>query len=120
MLMINLNARQSNQFITEIHKARESIAAGLHGRMRVCVRRAASVLTEAWMESNNLESPFSDVYRTFSFLLTKFEGHTEIQTILTHLTTRVDENYQIPEPVDFLNDVYRLAHLLEIELPEVE
>jgi hypothetical protein len=118
--MINLNARQSNQFITEIRKARESRAAGLHGRMRVCVRRAASVLTEAWMESNSMESPFSDVYRTFSFLLTKFEGNTEIQTILTHLTTRVDENYQIPEPVDFLDEVYRLAHLLEIELPEVE
>jgi len=120
MLMINLNPRQSNQFITEIRKARESLTSGLHGRMRVCVRRAASILTEAWMESKGMESPFSDVYRTFTFLLTKFEGQTDIRTILTHLTTRVDENYQIPEPVDFLDEVYRLAHLLEINLPEVE
>ncbi len=117
--MIKLNVRQNDQFLLEIRKAKESGLLGYTGRMRVCVRRAASILTDAWMETKGIESPFSDVYRTFTYLLPIFDQQTEVQEILIRLTTRVDETYQTPVDSNFIDDAYRLARLLDIELQEV-
>lgn len=120
MPMIKLNIRQNDQFLLEIREAKESGLAGYTGRMRVCVRRAVSILTDAWMETKGIESPYSDVYRTFNYLLPIFDQQTEVKEILIRLTTRVDETYKTPQDDSFIKDAYRLAYLLDIEVEEVE
>jgi hypothetical protein len=116
--MINLNSRQRTEFLQEMQKAKESQDAGYEGRMRVCIRRAAGVLLQVWMDANSIQSPHRDIYRTIEYLLPMVKQDAELETILYHLVTRVNEDYSSPKDIDFFHDVHRLAILLRITVQE--
>jgi hypothetical protein len=117
-VMTGLDHLQQDEFKLEIRRAEESLRAGNQGRMRVCARRAAGVLLRVWMQQNGIQSPYADVYRSIEFLLPLFKDQVEIKTILAHLVARVDEDYNSPVDVDYIQDVFQLAKLLGLTVEE--
>jgi hypothetical protein len=116
--MIELSLEQTEQFQNEFKSAIQARQQGLEGRSRVCARRAAGILARAWLtrflpgeRSSNLQ-----------FCLVELQGQQslspDVQLLISHFTTTVDDAYHLPDQIDLIADLKKIKDGLEITLKD--
>ena len=96
----------------ELEAALRARREGREGRARVCARRAAGLAARAYLTRQGYPM---DRVSAFDALqqLHRLAGLPEpAETLLEHLTRRVDSQFSLPQEVDLLADARQLADLL--------
>lgn len=99
--------------ILELEKAEIARNKGMEGQARVLSRLAAASAIKTFLALKEQPFPTSNAYELI-FLFSKTTGiPSGLTEILDHLLMKVDENYNLPEGMDLVADVYQLIKLLE-------
>ncbi len=94
-------------------KAREE---NNEGKARVCARRAAGLVAKEYLKQRGVATPGMTAYERVK-LLQHWPGLPQgVSERVAHLTTRVNENYQLPIEADLVADARWLAKAL-LETP---
>lgn len=89
----------------ELHHARRSRDEGNEGRARVCARRAAGWAVESIYQDDHEQAlPESNAYRFLVWLQAQGRFPTHIRQAAERLTTRVDEQFNLPFDEDPIED----------------
>ena len=103
------------RFAREMKMAEKARAQGNEGKARVCARRAAGIVADAYLRKRGIATPAMTAYERVKLLAT-WPGLPEgVPQVVGHLTTRVNENYDLPIDADLVADAQWLARVL---LPE--
>ena len=88
---------------------------GFEGRARVCSRRAAGIAIRAYLQRILPVPPEMslNVNELFLLLSNLSDELPEIQLAVSHLSTRVNEEFQLPPAIDLLAEARWLAITLE-------
>ena len=93
----------------ELRLARSSREQGNEGRARVCARRAAGWAVESIFEHDQGHSlPESNAYRFLIWLKEQGQFPPLIQQAAERLTTRVDQEFNLPFDEDPIEDAERI------------
>ena len=108
----NWRARFEREMIMA-QKAREEKN---QGKARVCARRAAGLVAQEYLKRRGVATPGMTAYERVK-LLQHWPGLPEgVGERVAHLTTRVNENYELPIEADLVADAQWLAETL-LETP---
>lgn len=99
----------------EIEQARLARLSGNEGRARVCARRAASILIAEYLTRQGMPVPASSAQVRLRHLSTLPGLSPATYEITSHLLMRVDESFSLPDHIDLIADVQRLAQELSIQ-----
>ncbi len=102
-------------YLHEIEQARLARLSGNEGRARVCARRAASTLIAEYLTRHGMQVPASSAQVRLHYLLTLPGLSPATYEITSHLLMHVDESYSLPDHIDLIADVQRLAQELSVE-----
>jgi len=95
--------------------AEKARAQGNEGKARVCARRAAGIVADAYLRRRGVSTPAMTAYERVK-LLANWPGlPAGVPQVVGHLTTRVNEHYDLPIDADLVADAQWLARVL---LPE--
>jgi hypothetical protein len=104
-------------FRKEYQTAMDAQAAGLEGRARVCARRAAGLLIQKYLETQNINHP-----KMNSLYLIKYLQQTsdspELVLLLSHYSEIVTYDHHLASDTDLVANLPVLAQLLTINLLE--
>ncbi len=106
-------------FRKEYQSAIDAQAAGLEGRARVCARRAAGLLIQKYLETQNLNHPKMNSLDLIKHLQ-QTSGSTELALLLSHYSETVTNDHQLASDVDLVANLPVLAQLLTIKLWELD
>jgi len=106
----------NSSYLHEIELARLARHSGNEGRARVCARRAASILIAEYLTRQGIQVPASSAQARLLYLSTLPGLSPATYEITSHLLMRVDESFSLPEHIDLIADVQRLAQELSIQL----
>ena len=102
-----------NQWTTQIEQelthAENARAAGNEGMARVCARRAAGLAIRAYLENQNLPVHSSSAYDLLARLPDLPGVSAACRAAADHLLTRVDESFNLPQPVDLIAQARLIA-----------
>ncbi len=97
---------------TELENAERSRRAGNEGRARVCARRAAGIAARNFLTRHGVRATGS-AYAALQ-TLAAFPGLApDLRTATAHLTTRVTEEFRLPENIDLIAEARKLIGGLE-------
>ncbi len=100
------------RFAREMKMADRARAEGNEGKARVCARRAAGIVAEEYMKRGGVSTPNMTAYERVK-LLHGWPGLPEgVDDVIGHLTTRVNENYELPVDADLVAEARWLAKTL--------
>jgi hypothetical protein len=99
----------------EIEQAKLTRLAGNEGRARVCARRAASILIAEYLTRQGMQAPSSSAQVRLLYLSALPGLSPAAYEITSHLLMRVDESFSLPDHIDLIADVQRLAEELSIQ-----
>ena len=106
-------------FRKEYQSAQDAQASGLEGKARVCARRAAGILIQKYLETQNI-----DLIKTNSLDLIKYLQQTsdspELALLLSHYSEVVNSDHHLSSDVDLVANLPKLAQLLSINLRELD
>jgi hypothetical protein len=103
------------RFAREMKMAEKARAEGNEGKARVCARRAAGIVANEYLKQRGVSTPNMTAYERVK-LLKNWPGlPAGVGEAVDHLTTRVNENYELPIEADLVADARWLAATL---LPE--
>src|SRR5262245_30940630 len=88
----------------ELTLAREALAAGQAGKARVCARRAAGWAIRAWYQRLEGEQWSGDAMKQLGRLRDDAQVPTSVRQAAERLTTKVDENHELPFVADPVED----------------
>src|SRR5512140_805128 len=108
------NDDDRRQIDAELQNAEAARARGAEGQARVCSRRAAGIAIRAYLESQNQPRPGMNAYDLIQYLRDLPGTSPEIQKVTEHLSARVNEQFNLPEPVDLIAETRWLVRRLEI------
>jgi len=95
--------RQARQFADEeLFRAVEARQRGLEGRARVCARRAASAVIQAYFAAHNISLPSGSVMDALAVCAVLPDVSPQVRNAAQRLMMRVDEQYQLPTEVDLI------------------
>jgi hypothetical protein len=106
------DAATLTQIEHELEQAEAARQAGFEGRARVSARRAAGAAIRAHLIARQvLPGPASamDLLRIMS---EQSDTSVEVRRVIAHLSTRVNEDFQLPEPVDLIAETRWLVQTL--------
>ena len=86
---------------------------GNEGMARVCARRAAGILIREYLAEKHVLIPTNTAYSMIRFLRDTPGISPDIQQVLDHLTTRVDDEHNLPDNVDLIQETRWLVQVLE-------
>jgi hypothetical protein len=106
-------------FKKEYKAAQDAQALGLEGKARVCARRAAGLLIQKYLSTQNL-----DTIKMNSLDLIKHLQQTsdslELALLLSHYFEVVNTDHHLPSDMDLVASLPKLAQLLNINLQELD
>jgi len=100
------------RFAREMKMADKARAEGNEGKARVCARRAAGIVADEYMRRRGVSTPNMTAYERVKLLGTWPDLPDGVDAVVAHMTTRVNENYELPIEADLVADVQWLARVL--------
>ncbi len=85
---------------------------GNEGKARVCARRAAGIVADEYMRRRGVSTPNMTAYERVKLLATWPGTPDGVQNVVAHMTTRVNENYELPVDADLVAEAQWLARVL--------
>lgn len=98
---------------SELAGAEMARANGLEGRARVCARRAAGIAIRDYVENSGLEVKKTSANDLLIWLKDEKNMPETARRAAEYLLTRVNEDYQLPIPVDLLSEARKIVTVLE-------
>jgi HEPN domain-containing protein len=102
----------NTQLKNEFEKARQARINKNEGQARVCARRAAGVAVREYLTRKGMRVPNMSVYDLLNLLKENAELPPDMQSIADHLTTRVNEDFQLPFDADLVAEARLLCDWL--------
>jgi hypothetical protein len=102
-------------YLHEIEQAGFARLSGNEGRARVCARRAASILIAEFLTRQGIQVPSSSAQVRLRYLSTLPGLSPATYEIISHLLMRVDGSFSLPDHIDLIADVQRLAQELSVQ-----
>jgi hypothetical protein len=100
------------RFAREMAMAEAARAQGNEGKARVCARRAAGIVAEAYMQRSGVSTPHMTAYDRVAFLRNWPDLPEGVAEVIDHMMLRVNENYELPVDVDLVAEARWLAETL--------
>ena len=100
------------QIDNELAQAENSRQAGFEGRARVSARRAAGAAIRAYFLSRQVRYGSASAYDLLQMLDSRPDTSPEIRQVVEHLLARVNEDFQLPIPVDLIAETRWLVKTL--------
>ncbi|PWH19417.1 MAG: hypothetical protein DDG59_02830 [Anaerolineae bacterium] len=101
-------------FTQEIDTAKRARQRGNEGMARVCARRAANVIVQAYLHSMGVQ-PFRNAMQNFRYLQNHLAANHPAQELLTHFLLKVNEDFTFPNHIDLIQDALDLKEMLPID-----
>ena len=86
--------------------------AGNEGRARVCARRAAGLAAAAYLQSLGAAPDTPSAYDSLKALTACPQAPKEAQDIAGRFLIRVTPDFELPAPIDLIQEARRLASSL--------
>jgi hypothetical protein len=102
-----------NEYLAAI----DAQASGLEGRARVCARRAAGLLIQKYLETQNINHPKMNSLDLIKHLQQTSDS-PELVLLLSHYSETVTNDHHLASGVDLIANLPILAQLLTINLWE--
>ena len=87
-------------------------AEGNEGKARVCARRAAGIVANEYMKRRGVSTPNMTAYERVKLLRGWPDLPAGVDDVIDHMTTRVNENYELPIEADLVAEARWLAQTL--------
>jgi len=100
------------RFAREMQMADKARAEGNEGKARVCARRAAGIVAEEYMKRGGVSTPGMNAYERVKLLGAWPDMPEGVDDVVQHMTTRVNENYELPVEADLVAEARWLARTL--------
>ena len=100
------------RFAREMKMAEQARAAGNEGKARVCARRAAGIVADEYLRRRGISTPAMTAYERVKLLGTWPGMPAGVAEVVAHMTTRVNEDYELPIDADLVADAQWLARAL--------
>lgn len=110
--MIANNLLWKSKFEYELSQAEIARQNGNEGRSRVCARRAAGVVVEAYLIQHGYPNPGPSIQDRIRFLLTLDNLSPEIHQVAGHFLVKVTQDYTLPIQADLIADARWLVNQL--------
>lgn len=92
----------------EIRVGRDALQSGLHGRARVCARRAAGIAARAYLQTTNRSFAPGNNFSLLNVLSQDEHLPATIQKSAFNLCLRVNEQYELPAELDLLEEALNI------------
>jgi hypothetical protein len=106
------DAATLEQIERELALAETARQAGFEGRARVSARRAAGAAIRAHLIIRRINPGQASAYDLLQILDSRPDTPPEIRQVLGHLLARVNEEFQLPMPVDLIAETRWLVQTL--------
>jgi len=100
------------RFAREMKMADKARTEGNEGKARVCARRAAGIVADAYMKRRGVSTPNMTAYERVKILQTWPDLPDGVDAVVAHMTTRVNESYELPIDADLVAEAQWLADVL--------
>jgi hypothetical protein len=100
------------RFAREMRMAAQARADGNEGKARVCARRAAGIVADEYMRRHGVSTPNMTAYERVKLLGAWPDLPDGVDAVVAHMTTRVNENYELPIDADLVAEAQWLARVL--------
>ena len=100
------------RFAREMKMADQARAQGNEGKARVCARRAAGIVANEYMKRHGVSTPNMTAYERVKMLKGWPDLPEGVDAVIVHMTTRVNENYELPIEADLVAEAQWLAQVL--------
>lgn len=111
-LEVCLNWKQV--FYQEIETAQKARQGGNEAMARVCARRAANAIVQAYLYSIGIQ-PFRNAMQNFRWLQNHLKSEHPAQEVLAHLLLKVNRDFSFPDHIDLIQEALRLHEILSME-----
>lgn len=101
-------------FYQEIETAKNACQRGNEAMARVCARRAANAIVQAYLHSIGIP-PFRNAMQNFRWLQNHLPTEHPAQEKLAHLLLKVNQDFSFPDNIDLVQDAYSLREILSPE-----
>ncbi len=96
----------------ELAQAQAARQAGFEGRARVSARRAAGAAIRAFLTARQAPLGPVSAYDLLQMMAGRADTPPEIRQVIEHLLARVNEEFQLPTPVDLIAETRWLVQTL--------
>jgi len=100
------------RFAREMKMADKARAEGNEGKARVCARRAAGIVAATYMKRRGVSTPNMTAYERVKLLRGWPDLPADVHDVVVHMTTRVNENFELPLDADLVAEAQWLAKTL--------
>ncbi len=100
------------RFEREMKMAEQARAQGNEGKARVCARRAAGIVAEEFLQRRGIRTPHMTAYERVKLLRNWPQLPDGVSQVVDHMTTRVNERYELPIDADLVAEAQWLAQIL--------
>lgn len=100
------------EIAAEFEKAGRARERGNEGQARVCARRAAGIAIREYLSRGGIRPPSVSAYDLLHLIQGDPHLSQDLQTIATHLTMRVTEEFILPEDVDLVAEAKHFCEQL--------
>lgn len=92
----------------ELDNAERARQEGKEGRARVCARRAAGMAAQNFLTRKGVKLSSKSAYSALLALAAYADLAPDLQKIARHMTTKVTEEFKLPEDVDLIAEARKL------------
>ncbi len=100
------------RFAREIKMADKARTEGNEGKARVCARRAAGIVADEYMKRRCVSTPNMTAYERVKLLQNWPDLPEGVDAVVAHMTTRVNDRYELPIDADLVAEAQWLAAAL--------
>jgi hypothetical protein len=103
------NTNWKIRFNRELEQAQSARASGNEGKARVCARRAAGIVIEAYYSQQGNHLPGPSAYNHLRFLAENSQVSQQVREVAAHFLVKTDPNFTFPIQVDLIQEARWLA-----------
>jgi len=101
-------------FDQEIESAKNARQRGNEAMARVCARRAANAIVQAYLHAIGIQ-PYRNAMQNFRWLQNHLTTEHPAQEVLAHLLLKVNQDFSFPDQIDLIQDAISLRDILSRE-----
>jgi len=98
-------------FDQEIEAAKNARQRGNEAMARVCARRAANAIVQAYLHAIGIQ-PYRNAMQNFRRLQNHLTTDHPAQEVLAHLLLKVNRDFSFPKHIDLIQDAFSLREIL--------
>lgn len=106
------------RFAREMKMAEKARAEHNEGKARVCARRAAGLVAAEYFRRRGIGTPNMTAYERIKLLQNWPDTPPGVKEVVVHMSTRVNENYELPIDADLVAEARWLAQALLGDEPD--